>query len=414
MNYSKVLEIFDGIAVAKGKAKHPLIVEALKNPHFVRVIQYTLDTSKTFKVSKIKDMQDVSHPHDLFNFLDYLDGKKGATKKDKRILAEIASGSPEKFAIVNKILRGKTDSGFTNNTINKLAPGLIPYFPYMRCKTISHLKNIVFPCISQEKADGMYHEQKDGVFITRNGNDLDFSLVPDEHKLFVERVKFMGEVRILNEEGTEFMDRRDGNAVINKAQHSGLSQEEANRVRFVYWDQDSGMAHIRPYHLRKDTLIDLGAKIIDSRLVNNIEEAWEHYDEIRAKDGEGTILKNLDGPWRDGDSPDQIKLKAVKECELVVVGIVPGNDKYTGQIGSLMCESSCGGLVTDIGMGLKDHDRVKDDWEGVIISVDFNEVSKSKNKDTYALSHGRLVEPRGDKNEADTLEYIKNVKEVKR
>lgn len=415
MNYQIGLKYFDNINEAKGKGKQPLILIALKDKDFIRTIQYILDTSKTFHISKIAKQVEETSGQDLFEFLNYLNSKRGATAKDKSILAAIASASEEKFIIVNKILRGKTDAGFTNNTMNKLVPGLIPYFPYMRCKGLSHLHKIVFPCISQVKADGMYHECKDSRYQTRNGKALDFSLVPAEHKVTPSiSCKLMGEVLMLDDVGV-IMNRRDGNAIINKAQHSGLSQEEADRVRFQYWDMDAGAAHIMPYIGRFEGVEYLtGNRVIESRVVNSIEEAWEHYDEVRSRGLEGTILKNFDGLWKDGTSMDQIKLKAVKECELEVIGIVPGKDKYEGMIGSLICKSSCGKLITDIGMGLKDHDRIREDWVGTHITVQFNEVSKSKTKDTYALSHGRLVEPREDKTEADDLKYILELKEVKR
>ena len=410
MNYERILERFNEIAAVKGNAKHPLINEAIKDPDFLKVVEYTLNTSRTFKTSKVKEMHDFSSKTDLFSFLDYLNGKKGATANDKEELAQIASESPAKFTIVNKILRGKTDAGFTNNTMNKLAPGLIPYFPYMRCHGIAHIHKIVFPCFSQLKSDGMYHEREENYFQTRNGKELDFSLVDIGSKV---NARVMGECLLLKPDGYSYENRKDGNAIINKAQHSGLSQDEADRIRFVYWDVDYGdPASI--YTERWETLQSMALSVTECRVVRNMEEAWGHYDEVRALDLEGTILKNFKGPWKDGKSPDQVKLKAEKECELEVYNIVPGKDKYEGQVGSLCCRSSCGQLVTDVGMGLSDEDRLRNDWIGKIITVKFNAMSKSKVKETWAMDHARLIEVRLDKNEADDLAYIKEVKEIKR
>lgn len=415
MDYRRVLKQFDAVAEAKGNDKKPLLQTYLQEPDFLKVTTYILDSSKTFKMGKVK-LTDTGTSKDLFDFLDEMDSKPGANKADKEMMACIASASTEKFIIVNKILRHKTDAGFTGKTIEKLYPDLIPYFPYMRCKGVSHLKNIVFPCFSQLKADGMYHEHLSKEFRTRNGKPLDFSLVPKENITnTLADYRLMGECLMMKEDGSGIMDRRDGNAIINKAQHSGLSQEEANRIRFQYWDVDAGFADQIPYSERfKGVKALTGGMCIESRIVNNMEEAWKHYDEVRALDLEGTILKNFDGLWKDGDSSDQIKLKAVLAAELVVVDTVPGEDKYEGMIGSLICESSCKGLLTRVGMGLTDEDRVREDWVGKIVEVKFNEASKSKAKDTYALSHARLVEPREDKTEADTLKYILKLKEVKR
>ncbi len=417
MNYKEVLKKYDEIATAKGNAKHPLIREFLQDKDFLKVTRYILDTSKTFKISKISEMNTLPKQvwdcpgKELFGFLDYLDRSKGATKQDKNALLLIASESPEKFTIVNKILRGKTDAGFTNKTIHKLAPGLIPYFPYMRCKGIAYLHKIDFPCCSDLKADGLYHEFEDGVFRTRNGKQLDFSLVPYPADM-PSGVRFMGEITMVDETGN-LMNRRDSNAIINKAQHSGLSQEEADRVRFEYWDIDTGDT-LAPYKDRIGELGTYNVPLIESRIVRDMDEAWEHYDEVRARGLEGTILKNFKGLWKDGTSMNQVKIKATLESELEVYDIVPGKDKYEGMVGSLCCRSSCGSVVTDVGMKLTDKDRSRKDWVGKIITVRFNEVSKSKAKDTYALSHARLVEERLDKEEADDLKYILELKEVKR
>jgi DNA ligase-1 len=415
MNYATVLNYFDKIAEAKGKLKQPLILEALKDKDFIRVIQYVLDTSRTFNVKKLVRMVESPLDQDLFEFLDYLNSKRGATAKDKNYLAAIASESEAKFTIVNKILRGKTDAGFTNQTMNKLVPGLIPYFSYMRCKGPAHLHRVKFPCYSQLKADGMYHEEREGSYRTRNGKILDFSLVPQEHKVSPEMVcELMGEITMLYASG-EVMNRRAANAIINKAQDSDLSQEEADRIRFQYWDVNAGFAHQIPYKERFKGVVYLaGVNVIESKIVNNMEEAWSHYDDVRARGLEGTILKNFDGLWKDGDSMDQVKLKSVLSGELEVIGTTEGEDKNVGKVGALICRSSCGGLVTNIGMGLSDEDRERTDWEGCIIEAMFNEVSKSKNKKTYALSHARLVEERTDKTVADDLKYFLNAKEVKR
>lgn len=415
MDYKEVLRKFDVIADAKGNNKHPLISKFLQDQDFLKVAIYILDSSKTFKVSKVPKVPKVPAAtpradQELFQMLDQLDSQKGATKVEKETLAAIASESPEKFIIVNKILRSKTDAGFTAKTLEKLAPGLIPYFPYMRCKSISHLKNIKFPCFSQLKADGEYHERTNNTFQTRNGKKLDFAYVTTSAPL---EERLMGECLMVDETGIFDMDRRDGNAIINKAQWSGLSKEEAKRVKFVYWDVDSGDS-LKSYKDRFAELQDLGVPVIETRIVQNIEEVWEHYDDVRSRDLEGTILKNFDGLWKDGNSSDQIKLKAVKECEVEVFDTVPGKDKNEGMIGSLCCKSSCGMLITDVGMALSNTDRARTDWVGSIITVIFNEISKSKAKETYALSHARLVEERLDRTEADDLEYIKAVKEVKR
>ena len=422
--YGAVLGIIQEIKEAKGHAKHPLIVKYInENVLFAKVVEYTLNTSRTFKIKKVKWTVDADPSLDLFAFLDYLNDKRGATKEDRAGLAACASGSDQKFQVVNIILDRKLGCGCTVKTMRDLMPGFVPYFPYMRCSGLDQLKKIVFPCFSQLKADGEYFDvflqraiNSSPKFQTRNGKIADFSLVPNIlPRIFpTTDIKFSGEALLLKEDGSGYEDRKDGNAIINKALYGLLSQEEANRIRFSFWDVDVENRGPLHYRDRWETIQQLNVTTIECRIVNNMEEAWAHYDEVRARGLEGTILKNFDAPWKDGTSMNQIKLKAEKECELEVYDVVPGKDKYHGMVGSLCCKSSCGQLLTDVGMGLSDADRAMDDWPGQIITVKFNAVTKSKVKETWAMSHARLVDARPDKSEADDLAYIKKVKEVKR
>lgn len=417
--YETVLEIIQEIREAKGNAKHPLIVKHInENAMFAKVVQYTLDTSRTFKIKKVKWTVDADPRLDLFAYLDYLNGKRGATKVEREELAACASVLDQKFQVVNILLDRKLRCGLTAKTLRDLMPGFVPYFPYMRCSGLDQLKKIVFPCFSQLKADGEFfdiflnrgfHPSK---FQTRNGKVADFSLISGVLPRM--GAKLSGEALLLKEDGSGYEDRKDGNAIINKALYGLLSQEEADRIRFSFWDVVlDGEINIH-YKDRLNDLQGMGVDTIECKIVHNMEEAWAHYDEVRAKGLEGTILKNFDGYWKDGTSMNQIKLKAEKECELEVYDVVPGGGKYHGMVGSLCCRSSCGKLLTDVGMGLSDEDRARDDWVGQIVTARFNSVTKSKAKDTWALSHARLVDDRPDKNDADDLVYIMNVKEVKR
>lgn len=418
--YGTVLNIIQEIREAKGHDKHPLIVEHLKeNELFAKVVQYTLDTSRTFKIKKVKWTVDADPRLDLFAFLDYLNGKRGATNEDRAGLAACASTSDTKFQVVNILLERKLRCGLTVKTLRDLMPGFVPYFPYMRCSGLDQLKKIVFPCFSQLKADGEYFDVflRKGLnfqpkFQTRNGKVADFSLIGDLWPSGP--AKLSGEALLMKEDGSGYEDRKDGNAIINKALYGLLSQEESDRIRFCFWDVVFEGTETANYKYRWKDIQEMGLNTIECRVVNNMEEAWLHYDEVRARGLEGTILKNFDGCWKDGISMNQIKLKAEKECELEVYDTVPGTGKYMGMVGSLCCRSSCGDLLTDVGMGLSDEDRQRDDWVGQIITVRFNATTISKAKQTWALSHARLVDTRPDKNEADDLQYIMNVKEVKR
>lgn len=282
-------------------------------------------------------------------------------------------------------------------------------------------------------------------------------------------VVFMGEALVKGTDGRP-LDRKTGNGLItsiakqnttlhtleekyNKTKSVKLANQiyertiEWNKIEqniyFVLWDT---MAYkywqleddnVVPYSIRLETLksiiIDKDTddkifEVVESKEVNSYEEALEHFKDSYSRGEEGTILKNMDLGWKDGTSNHQIKFKAVKECELKVTGYEMGSGKYSKGIGSLICESSDGLLkvsisgmteserglervdVMDASKGLKaidDFDFNK--YTGKIITVEFNELIKAKDKEDYSLFLPRIKEFREDKTEADDLEYIKGL-----
>ena len=53
---------------------------------------------------------------------------------------------------------------------------------------------------------------------------------------------------------------------------------------------------------------------------------------------------------------------------------------------------------------LEDFNSRRDFLIGTIIEVEFNDLTKGRDNDYYALSHPRFIEFRTDKNETDSLE----------
>lgn len=163
-----------------------------------------------------------------------------------------------------------------------------------------------------------------------------------------------------------------------------------------------------------------------NEFANTIDEVYEKYNYINKELGfEGIVAKNLTAMISHGVCTDgKIKFKDFKECDLRIVGFIPGEDKYTGGIGSYIGESECGKLRCSVA-GISDSDRgfervclvdsakgikLKDDHNneariGQIMNVKFNELSTDK-QGNPSLSLPNLVEFRDDVLVADTYEEI--------
>ena len=81
-------------------------------------------------------------------------------------------------------------------------------------------------------------------------------------------------------------------------------------------------------------------------------------DEIVRGGGEGLMLHRADAPYLAGRNEDLLKLKPWEDAEAVVVEHLPGQGKYTGQLGALLVELPNGQRLR-IGTGLSDAQRAQ-------------------------------------------------------
>lgn len=359
-----------------------------------------------------------------------------AVKLVEEAYAGLPTGDDEVF---DRILQGNLKCGVGAKGFNKVWPSLVYIHPYMRCSSFSekNMKNISMPCISQVKMDGLYvdvvvNQESDGEriveYLSRSGRELPFNHTGIDADFSDglangDEVVFMGEALALNEDKTEFMERSKSNGYLNS------SDIDPSRVFIVLWDLvsvEQEFAHgktERPYierwedlQGRMDSLYqvieDPKVDIVESKVVNNSDEAIDHFFEVSKKGGEGTVIKDFSGIWKDGTSKHQVKLKIEFEVDLKVVGYVEGTNSIKGQLGSLICETSDGLLRVKVGTGFSAPQR-KSLWkvvdemveEGAIVSVTANEILHSDEKED-SLFLPRFGKVRKDKSEPDSYERV--------
>lgn len=148
-------------------------------------------------------------------------------------------------------------------------------------------------------------------------------------------------------------------------------------------------------------------KIVETHLVNSLEEAYDIYSDYTSRGFEGAVLKSTDFLWSSGTSKDCVKLKIEFECDLEVVGITEGTGKASGMMGSITLKSSDGIIVTDCGSGFSDQDRKEWWWGranriGSIVTVKANDIISKRDSKIASLFLPIFLEHRLDKKEADS------------
>lgn len=342
-------------------------------------------------------------------------------------------------AIVNKDI----GAGINASTINKVFKGLIPSFPYMRCSIPTY-----YDLQTMEWRTGVYVQEKaDGMFVNINVNPCGVQLLSRQGTVIpldklgevaenLQRVlpvgyQVHGEMLVRDPDG-KIAAREIGNGVLNSICKGG-NLPEGWRPMFRVWDAIPLTAvepkgkYTEPYKNRfeelknyilkaifrwnqEDIRIDC-IETIETKVCFNKAQAMAFYRNMLMSGKEGVVLKNPTAIWKDGTSKEQIKMKLVCDCDLKVVGFDEGEGKYSGNLGSVVCESSDGMLRTNVS-GFNDKTRSeiwkhREDYLGKIITVKFNDVM-IKEGQKASLFLPRFVEFRDDKSESDTLEQILN------
>lgn len=322
--------------------------------------------------------------------------------------------------VLNRDLR----IGVNKKTINKVWDKLIIKPPYMRCTPLNKktVKKIQFPAIAQLKADGMfcYAMVNNGVckFESRSGEEYFFPVLEKEFEKLPDGV-YSGELLV---HGIEDRESSNGLIVSDLPPQDEIYMSVWSVVGFDEFygktDDDFFPADYAATLKVLNSLITLNESIdkskinvIDTYEVNSLQELFDLTSKIMKQGLEGTILKDKRLTFKDGTSTLQLKLKLSIELEMRVTGFIEGKKGTDREhtFGSLTYSNDEGTIKGSVASGLT-HSQLKminsdrQSYIGKVITVKCNDISKSLQKEEYALSHPRFVEFRDDKDATDTLE----------
>jgi len=371
-------------------------------------------------------------------------------------LAKLLSAlSAEDAYILERIIKKSMDAGFSESTANKVWKKLVPTYPCLLAKGCDDktIKKMTFPAYSQLKADGMrinvHVDDAQQVNINvnlcgRSGKAVDLlgALDADMIKLAScinhPEGDFMldGELVLIEDDGS-VMERKKGNGKLNKAIRGKMPADEAARVRIRVWDvvgadsfkaEKDEMPYSERYEIVKNAVeaynatftakesfhnilkgTDKKIEIIETIEVADMAAAEAHFAEMLKRGEEGTILKSKDHVWEDKRSYGLLKMKAIKDADLIVVDFQDGTGKYEGMLGALVCQSSDGKIEVSVGSGFSDEQRknyTKANTVGRIIEVIYNERITSRDRETDSLFLPRFIELREDKDVANSSAEI--------
>lgn len=425
-------------ATGSTNTKVDLLKEYLEDDLFREIIILMYDEKYHFHINKLPPMTSYNKPrsanHKITKVLRTLAFQKGASDADKNELAHYASIDKETYEVIKCVVTKSAKAGFSHKLLNKAVPNLVYVEPYMRCNTEkTHGKNIVYPAIIQEKADGQFVnivvDQKGVVFRSRNGKVVQQmnhlikpikKLVKRLPKRFYKKV-YMGEL-LVKKQGV-ILPRKTGNGILNQCLQGTASPEDAKCVIVKLWDcvpskdfknresQGSYLGRLMKVRSFVEAIEDDRFGVIRTKTVKSAKAARKFYRKMRKLGKEGAILKNHAGVWKDHDSPDSIKMKNVSDATLRIIDWKYGkpDSKYEKVMGSIKVETECG-LCQVWVSGFSDKER-EEDWDeqiGSLVDIEFEGIIESKSRrGIKALYLPQYVEIRMERSTADTLEDLK-------
>jgi len=350
----------------------------------------------------------------------------GNSAKDA-INAECERLTAESASLFIKILKKDLRMGLAEKSINEASKmgigySVIKIMPYMRCKL---LRDVTITkseweegLLLQLKEDGMFSNNRvaeDTSCFTRNGFAMDSSKIrgyKESLKLLEKGYVYHGE--LVGYRNDVLLHRKISNGLLNGISRGTLAPENVI-FKLVLWDAikvknfDNAISEITPYEERIKRIPP--ELLVETNIVHSLEEAMEVTDKYMNVDMlEGSVLKRKKGTWQPyADSPDQIKIKAEKECDMRIVGFKKGTGKNSQRYGSVLALSGDDKVRCSVGgftdAELEDIYAKPEEWLNQTINVNFNSLIQDKFGE-YSLYLVNFKEPRFDKLSADILEDI--------
>ena len=444
-----IKQIFDEIANESSTNEKMNILSKYKdNELLVRVLYLANSKRVKFYIKQIPEyVKDaLPFPHTLDWALIWLSSFSNRTLTGNAAIQQLKeileSLSKDDAYIIERIIEKYCKMNIGTRNINKVIPDLIEKTGYMGCRPYSRelIEKVLEKglCYSQEKMDGRFvniiilggdvmMESRQGeptlledpFFLTELSQLQDCVINVELTMAGLPRYESNGIISSLISIATKKSKGEDATKDIKKLEAKHLPYREAlDLIRVTAWD----ILTIDEYFTRKckrryeKRFSDLNYTIIgyktlsvvETRLVSTVAEVMAHFEEVLKRDGEGTVVKSMDGVWADTKPSYQIKVKKEMNLDLRVVGFNYGEKgtKNENFISSLDVESEDGLLKTKP-QGL-DEDEMEyvtnnqDKLLGKIVEIKCSGLSQNS-KGEYSTLHPVFKGFRDDKDTANTL-----------
>lgn len=373
-NFDNIYDILETISgTTKRLEKEKIIRENSTAENFKKVVFYALDFSKVYHIASVPTFsfgkeKIKSSPEKMFEFLEYLSNKTGATDEDRIKLSKLAFSLGEKsISIINKILKKDLGCGASLKTFRKIYPDL-PLFEMMTCK--SDVDKFI-KLAKKEKSDIFVSLKKDGVrtwgrvgqYISRSGLPYNnFTVFDNEINTLVEYISSKYEIP------KDFYI--DGEVTVK----NGNFQEVMRNVRTLEDNEPQYIYNVFDIVLEGKSLKNRMSILEDAFNVHqfrhltllkhkriNVEKISaavleRHMNSAVKKGEEGIVAKIANSPYELKEkSKYWLKMKPTETYDLLVVGKFLGQGRLKNTLGGLVVKYN--DVEVKVGSGYTDEER---------------------------------------------------------
>lgn len=366
--------------------------------------------------------------HETFEVLDELAARKlSGNAAIAEIHAEMARLSLGSAWLFKHILLKDLRAGFTDSSINKAKPGLIPTFDCMLAHPFKDFAvKVRYPVFVEPKLDGVrvltFVTNAEVRFFSRSGKEFTtFDHLKAPVKLMLTNWRMNtapGDEKVGVGDGW-VLDAEVVSGAFNKTVGDVRRKDtQATDAKLYIFDMMSIPEFNGPapkdevkagsYVQRRERLLSamhyasaLGPQtllqMLPSFKAGTEEQVYSLYEQMREKGLEGVIVKDPNASYFKKRSAAWLKIKGDISYDLSVVDMVEGTGKYAGMLGALVVEFE--GVRVNVGTGLDDAQRQSFWVERELVIGRLAEIEAHEVTPDGSLRHPRFKRWRDDKAE---------------
>lgn len=405
----EVIKIFKELQESSGKRLQEILEENKDNELLKKVLwfvynPYIVTGLSSKKINKIVNKQIKYAPAETIEeVFEYLQKHNTGTDIDIAYVLEFIQGKPDQ-EMYEQIFTKELKLGITSKTINKIFPNLIPEFNVMLAEKywdrMEELEKTNPDIIITQKYDGVrcvaIHDKSGIKLFSRQGKPIEGLYDLEEQLLWLPFGCFDGEL-LLNKDNIPSKDLyRETVTVVNS------KDQDKKDIVFNIFDT----CEIKEFENGYCSVPCIERKKIIQELEEQMKPDWwksvpilyygkynkdivqQELNKQIALEHEGVMVNIANAPYEARRTKNILKVKAMQDCDLKIIGFEEGTGKNKGTLGAIIVDYK--GFEVRVGSGFTDQDREyfwanQNELLGRVITIQYFEETTNKKDNSLSL-----------------------------